>query len=285
MPSLYLSSKKNKYLSPILTIGVSVLAVLGLGIGLRFWLQSHSTSKAQEPVAVAQANDLQTLPASTSTLEIATSAPDLKLIPPPPPTGREPLFNDVVQSHLQSVVEVQQVKGVPMTISNFYLMGGHLFVSVCFNGLGTESWQIGPTTLTYTNGELSSFAGHTTLDKPGPSDNEAGRHCDTLEFIDLPVDADLSQLSLSVQSVLLAAAPEEGHQCEYDNARWAKSARMKQLGITATCELEPGWSSIKIVSKPAEMTEEEALNIVGQETSGMIIGPWTFTGAAVVSDK
>src|SRR5437763_1974073 len=83
--------------------------------------------------------------------------------------------------------------------------------------LGTEGWQIGPTTLTYANGELSSFAGHTTLDKRGPSDSEAGRHCDTLEFIDLPVDADLSQLSLSVQSVLLAAAPEEGHQCEYDN--------------------------------------------------------------------
>lgn len=284
MPSLSLSSRKNKRLSPVLTIGISVSVVFVLGIGLRLWLQSHSASKTQAPVAVAQANDVPVPTASAATPETTTNAPDLKLIPPPPPTGRESLFNEAVQTHLQAVAEVQQVNGISMTISNFYLTGGHVFVSVCFNGLGTEGWQIGATTLTYRNGELSSFTGRTTLDQRGPSESEAGRHCDTLEVIDLPVDADLSQLSLSVQSVLLAAA-DEGYECEYNYARWAKSARMKQLGITATCELEPGWSSIKIVSKPAGMTEEEALNIVGQETSGMILGPWTFTSAVLVSDK
>jgi hypothetical protein len=64
----------------------------------------------------------------------------------------------------------------------------------------------------------------------------------------LPTGADLSNLSLEVQSVLLAP-PEDFHECETFKARWARSKRMKQLGIVADCRTLPGYTQVTITAR------------------------------------
>jgi hypothetical protein len=207
----------------------------------------------------------------------------------PPPGGRQSLYNSEIQSHLQTASEVETVSGVEMSISDFYKPGsdlyqGHLFVSVCFATRGVEGWQMGPATLRFANGESSAFSGRTVLDQRSTNDGEPGRHCETLEFDMLPAGADLSNLSLAVQSVLLAP-PADFHECETFKARWARSERMKRRGIAANCKALPGYTQVTITARPPGMSQEEAQTIAGQEAAGIILGPWTFTRGNLVVAK
>jgi len=60
---------------------------------------------------------------------------------------------------------------------------------------------------------------------------------------------------------------------------------MKQLGIVADCKPLPGYTQDTITAKPPGMSEEEAQTIAGQETTGMILGPWIFTKGNLVVAK
>jgi hypothetical protein len=233
-----------------------------------------------DPVAVALAEDLPT-PVAPLQGEAEIEAGKVGNVST---VGRILLFSSQIQSHLETIAAMQRVNDVGMTISNFYQSDSHLYVSVCFEGRGVEGWQMGPATLSFANGEVSWFAVHPTLDQRGSTDGSPGQHCETLEFDDLPAGADLSGLSLRVESVLLAY-PEDFKECEVYNARWAKSERMKELGIQVECSLEPGLIQFKLVARPQAMTEEEALAVAGQEAGGMIIGPWVFTEANIVVEK
>jgi hypothetical protein len=272
--------RKDRRLS-VLTLGVTVVVLFGMGIGLRLATRTHaSPTTAPNLNAMALAAEPST-PTEAPPDVIATKE---SKIGPPPPGGRQSFFNGEIQSHLQTVSEVETVSGVEMSISDFYLYQGHLFVSVCFATHGVEGWQMGPATLHFANGEASAFSGRTVLDQRGTNDGELGRHCETLEFDMLPAGADLSNLSLEVQSVLLAP-PEDFHECETFKARWSRSERMKQLGIVADCKALPGYTQDTITAKPPGMSEEQAQNIAGQEATGMILGPWTFTKGTLVVAK
>ena len=272
--------RKDHRLS-VLTLGMTAVVVFGIGIGLRLATRTHAHGMpAPNPDAMALAAE-QSTPTEAPPDVIATK--DSK-IGPPPPGGRQSLYNSEIQSHLQTVSEVETVSGVEMSISDFYLYQGHLFVSVCFATRGVEGWQMGPATLRFANGESSRFSGSTVLDQRGTNDGELGRHCETLEFDMLPAGADLSNLSLEVQSVLLAP-PEDFDECETFKARWARSERMKRLGIVADCKPLPGYTQDTITAKPPGMSKEEAQTITGQEAAGMILGPWTFTRGNLVVAK
>jgi hypothetical protein len=281
------SRSKGLSFIPGVSIGMSLLFVIAIGLGIRFWPQTHLTpSHSNDQAGLAEASGIQApLPALQPTMQAATST----VAPASKQTisdiaGHQLLFNNAIQSHLATVAQVRQVASIGMSVSNFYLTGGHLFISVCFAAPGTEKWHLGPATLTYANGDLSSFAGHSTLDKVASASDQVGQHCDTLEFQDLPAGADLSRLNLSVQSVFLEAG-DEGHECEVASARWAKSANLKQLGITAQCTEYPGYYLFKVITKPAAMTDDEAQNILGREASGMTLGPWNFENVALTTDK
>jgi hypothetical protein len=276
---------KKDRLSSVLTLGMTAVVVFGIGIGLRLATRTRAHGMpATNPDAMALAAELST-PTEAPPKVIATKE---SKIGPPPPGGRQSLYNSEIQSHLQTVSEVETVSGVELSISDFYKPGsglyqGHLFVSVCFATRGVEGWQMGPATLRFANGESSAFSGRTVLDQRGTNDRELGRHCETLEFDMLPAGADLSNLSLEVQSVL-RAPPEDFHECETSQARWARSERMKQLGIVANCKPLPGYTQVTITARPPGMSEEKAQTIAGQEVAGMILGNWIFTkGNPIIS--
>ena len=171
-----------------------------------------------------------------------------------------------------------------MAVSQFVRIDDHLLVGVCFDQPGMEGWQLGPATLSYDSGSLSSFMGTVTVDKKGSTDNRVGSQCNKLEFSDLPKGADLGTFTLSVESVLLAA-PDEGKECEVYNARLSRSLVLKERGITADCTLGEGYSLFSITSKPTDMPEADAQLLVSQQAAGFVIGPWTFTGTPITVTK
>lgn len=265
-------------LSPLLALATLSLVVLAVGCATRLTVGTHATGLA--PVAPDDANTLEASPNPSSTQREPSLSETGKVVPTPP-GGRVSLFSDTIQAHLLTVADTQTVNAVEMTVSEFYLYQGHIFVSVCFVTRGVEAWQMGPTTLSFANGQVSSYSARPTLDQMGASETQPGQHCETLEFHVLPAGANLSGLSLRVESVLLAPA-EEFHECETYAARWARSERMKQLAIVADCKSVPGSTQVTIEAKPQGMTEQEAQTIAGQEAVGMTLGPWFFTGSRLV---
>ena len=125
---------------------------------------------------------------------------------------------------------------------------------------------------------------HPTLDQTATGANPLFKHCDTLEFDRLPVGARLSQLSLSVQSVSFLATAPEGQTCQLAEQRLAASLVLAQLGISVRCRDVPGQTDLQIVTKPVGMTDEQALNLAGRESAGMILGPWTFANVPLAND-
>lgn len=265
--------RKNGRLSPILTLAALSLAVLGVGTAMSVATRTHAapgTSVTPEETSLAKAS-----PRPSATPPQPTVTEEGKAIPLSP-GGRSSIFTGEIQTRLLTIAETQTINGVEMTVSDFYLYQGHLFVSVCFATRGLEGWQMGPAALSFANGQINWFSVHPTLDQLGSSEGQPGRHCETLEFDMLPAGAELSGLSLRVESVLLVP-PAEFHECETYIARWARSKRMDQLGIVADCSNVPGITQVTIKAKPEGMTEEEAQAIAGREAAGMILGPWEFT--------
>jgi hypothetical protein len=266
--------------SSLFKICLSAVALFAIGLGVRIWAQSNfKVLNSQDQVALAAAPDAQTYHASSNaelSNKAATPTPNPALLQAQ--NTRNSLFNDKIQSHLDRVVQKIQTNGIEIRLSNYYQSGGHLFVSVCFDQPGTEVWQMGPATLKYANGEVSSFYGHITLNQRGSPDGKIGQQCNTLEFVDLPAGADLSGLNLTIESVLLEA-PAEGKECDVYNNRLANSIKLEQQGIKAECVPGAGYSLFRVISKPATMTEDEAQILVSQEAAGFVIGPWIFTMA------
>jgi len=272
--------RKNR-IPPVLTLTVAALAVFAIGFALRLAAQRYvAPTIVVNPVEVALAGELPT-PVATPPERIEAEAGKVAQISP---AGGQLLFNSEIQSHLENVADAKRVNDVEMTVSDFYQSNGHLYVGVCFEGQGVEGWQMGPATLAFANGEASRFAVHPTLDERGGSVGETGRHCETLEFDALPAVADLSKVSLRVESVLLAY-PEEFKECDAYGARWELSVRMKELGVVAECSQEAGYINFILLSKPEGMTEEEALTIAGQEAMGMVIGPWIFEDVKLIVEE
>ena len=292
MPTKHVFRRKTStHLSSHLVTGICALAVFGFAFGVRLWMQSRAAPQsAAVTVASAQEDALQwsRLSSASERRTVTDAFPTLGPSETPLPTNGDVLTpagviipGGDIQPGLQTVVEKQVVKGVAMTISNFYRTGQDLLVSLCYDQLGTEAWDMGPGTLTYANGKSSSFAANPTLDQRGSAAGP-GRYCHTLDFDRLPPDADLSQLSLSIENVHLKG-PDEGHECEFYGIRLANSLKLKELGIKAECKQGGGGASFEVVSKPAGMSDDEALRQAGLEASEYIIGPWVFANAKVVT--
>ncbi len=265
-------------LSPLLALATLSLVVLAIGCATRATAGTRAT--ALGPVAPDDANPPEASP-NPSPTQREPSLSETGKVMPTPPGGRASLFSDMIQTHLLTVADTQTVNAVEMTVSDFYLYQGHIFVSICFVTRGVEAWQLGRTTLSFANGQVNWYTSRPTLDQLGATETQPGQHCETLEFDVLPAGANLSGLSLRVESVLLAPA-EEFHECETYAARWARSERMKQLAIVADCKSVPGSTQVTIKAKPQGMSEEEAQTIAGQKAVGMILGPWFFTGSRLV---
>jgi hypothetical protein len=265
--------RRSSRLSSILALTALSLAILGVGTAMSVAARTHAAPMTS--VTPQEASPPKASPSPSATAPQPTVTEDQKAILLAP-GGRSSTFSNEIQTNLLTIAETHTINGVEMTVSDFYLYQGHLFVSVCFATRGLEGWQMGPATLSFANGQINWFSVHPTLDQLGSSEGQPGRHCETLEFDMLPAGAELSDLSLRVESVLLAP-PREFHECETYIARWARSQRMEQLGIVADCNNVPGSTQVTIKAKPEGMTEEEAQAIAGQEAAGMVLGPWEFT--------
>jgi hypothetical protein len=175
----------------------------------------------------------------------------------------------------QPVTAMQQSNGIEVSASRAWRDGKQVNVDVCYTLLDTSDWSIWGATLQYAGTSVSDF-GSTLVSLQEPAQGQSGKRCDTLSFVNIPPDADLSNVAVTVDA--LAAPPRADEYCSIYMPKIQQTLNDRGIAITLDCPTDAnGTQSMQITSKPADMSQEQAEQIVFSDEFYSVKGPWSFT--------
>lgn len=172
------------------------------------------------------------------------------------------------------VTLMQQNNGIEVRADRAWRDGKQVNVDVCYTLLDSSDWSIWGASLQYADMILLDF-GSTLLSVQEPVEGQSGMRCDSISFINVPPDADLSSVTITVDAI--AAPPRTEEYCSIYMPKIQQSMAERGIGIVLNCVDVNGVQSMQITSKPENMTQEEAEQIVYSDEYYTVKGPWSFT--------
>lgn len=166
-----------------------------------------------------------------------------------------------------------QSSGIEVTADRAWRDGKQVNVNVCYTLLDDSDWSIWGASLQYPNGNISDF-GTTMVSLQPPAEGQAGKRCDTLSFLNVPPDADLTNVTVTIDSI--AAQPRNEDYCTIYMPKIQQALIDRGTGITLNCSDVNGVQTMQIVSKPDSMTQEQAEQLVYSDEFFTKKGPWSF---------
>jgi hypothetical protein len=147
-------------------------------------------------------------------------------------------------------------------------------VNVCFTLIDGSDWSIWGASLQYAGASLPDF-GSTMVSLQEPVEGSSGKRCDTLSFLNIPPDADLSNVTLTIDAI--AAPPRAEDYCTIYMPKIQQSLNERAIAITLDCADVNGVQIMQIITRPDSMSQEEAEQIVYSDEFYTVKGPWSFT--------
>jgi hypothetical protein len=172
------------------------------------------------------------------------------------------------------VTLMQTSNGIQVRADRAWRDGKQVNVDVCFTLLDASDWSIWGATLQYADANIFDF-GSTLLSIQEPVEGQSGQRCDTLSFINIPPDADLSSVTVTIDAI--AAPPRADEYCSIYLTKIQQTLSERGIAITLNCADVNGVQAMQIVSKPDSMSQEEAEQIVYSDEFYTVRGPWSFT--------
>ena len=174
----------------------------------------------------------------------------------------------------QPVTAMQASNGIEVRADRAWRDGKQVNVNVCFTLLDASNWWIGSASLQYPGASISDF-GTTMLSIQEPTEGKSGQRCDTLSFLNVPPDADLSSVTVTVDAIV--AQPSAEDYCTIYMPKIQQALNERGIAITLNCADVNGVQTMQIASKPDNMSQEEAEQIVYSDEFYTVKGPWSFT--------
>jgi hypothetical protein len=174
----------------------------------------------------------------------------------------------------EAITSLQTTSGIDVRADRAWRDGKQVNVDVCYTLLDASAWSIWSATLQYPNGSVIDF-GTTLLSIQEPVEGQSGQRCDTLSFLNIPPDADLSSVTVTVDAI--AAPPGAEDYCTIYMPKIQQALDERGVGITLDCPVVEGQQTMQIISKPDTMSQEEAEQIVYSDEFYTVRGPWSFT--------
>src|SRR5215217_2719791 len=97
----------------------------------------------------------------------------------------------------------QSSSGIEVRADRAWRDGKQVNVDVCFTLLDASDWSIWGANLQYADQSIFDF-GSTMVSLQEPVEGQSGIRCDTLSFLNVPPDADLSNVTVTIDAI---AAP------------------------------------------------------------------------------
>ncbi len=169
---------------------------------------------------------------------------------------------------------VQSLSGINVSVTRAWREGKDVNAEVCFTLIDASDWSIWGASLQYGETVIFDFAS-TMLSLQMPVEGQSGLRCDTLSFFNIPPDADLSAVTISVDAI--AAPPRPEDYCTIYMPKIQQTLDARGAGIVLGCADANGVQIMQIVAKPESMSQEEAEQIVFSDEFYTVRGPWSFT--------
>ena len=166
----------------------------------------------------------------------------------------------------------QSVSGFTVNLQRAWRDGKQVYADVCFPLPDASDWTVWDASFDYAGQSVSEFSS-SMLSKQDATQSSPGIRCDELGFY-VPPDADLSSASLSIQSI--GAYPTQDEYCSLYMPKIQQTLNDRGVAITLDCTNTNGAMSMEIKSKPANMSQDEAEQMVYSDEFYTISGPWTF---------
>lgn len=203
------------------------------------------------------------------------AACNLTSAPPSVPAGPTAFVDPSYPTMESAPVNVMQTSsGIEVRADRAWREGKQVNADICFTLLDGSDWTITSASLQYPGGSVSEF-GSTMLSVKEPAEGQSGQRCDTLSFLNVPPDADLSNVTLTVDAI--AAQPRTEDYCTIYMPKIQQALEERGIAITLDCPVVDNVQTMQIVSKPETMTQEEAEQIVYSDEFYTVKGPWSFT--------
>jgi hypothetical protein len=168
----------------------------------------------------------------------------------------------------------QLSSGIEVSADRAWRDGKQVNADVCFTLLDGSDWSIWGANLQYADQMVQDF-GSTMVSLQEPVEGQSGKRCDTLSFLNVPPDADLSNVTITIDAI--AAPPRAEDYCAIYMPKIQQALSERGLAITLNCADVNGVQSMQISSKPDTMSQEEAEMIVYSDEFYTVNGPWSFT--------
>jgi hypothetical protein len=205
------------------------------------------------------------------------SACNLNVMPPAPvvPAGPtayiDPSYPTMESAPVTSLVTSS---GIEVRADRAWRDGKQVNADICFTLLDASDWSIWGANLQYPGGSVLDFS-TTMLSIQEPVEGQSGERCDTLSFLNVPPDADLSNVTVTVDAI--AAQPRAEDYCTIYMPKIQQSLTERGIAITLNCADVNGVQTMQIASKPDTMSQEEAEQLVYSDEFYTLRGPWSFT--------
>ena len=168
----------------------------------------------------------------------------------------------------------QLTSGIEVRADKAWRDGKQVNANVCFTLLDGSDWSVWGATLQYAGAATTDFSS-TMLSLQEPVEGQSGLRCDTLSFINIPPDADLTTVTITVDAI--AAPPRAEDYCSIYMSKIQQSLNDRAIAIVLGCVDSGGVQIMQILSRPDTMSQEEAEQIVYSDEFYTVKGPWAFT--------
>ena len=168
----------------------------------------------------------------------------------------------------------QLTSGIEVRADKAWRDGKEVNANVCFTLLDGSDWSVSGATLQYSGAAVTDFSS-TLLSIQEPVEGQSGLRCDTLSFLNIPPDADLTTVTVTVDAI--AAPPRAEDYCTIYMPKIQQALNDRAITITLGCVDSNGSQVMQILSKPDSMSQEDAEKIVYSDEFYTVKGPWSFT--------
>lgn len=172
------------------------------------------------------------------------------------------------------VTLMQTSSGIDVRADRAWRDGKQVNVEVCFTLLDASDWTVSSASLQYPGGSIIDF-GSTMLSIQEPVEGQSGLRCDTLSFLNVPPDADLTSTTVTIDAI--GAQPRAEDYCMIYMPKIQQDLTERGVAIMLNCADVNGVQTMQIASKPDTMSQEEAEQEVYSDKYFTKPGPWSFT--------
>ncbi|HNH26757.1 MAG TPA: hypothetical protein PLR93_07040 [Anaerolineales bacterium] len=166
----------------------------------------------------------------------------------------------------------QTAAGIDVRMNRAWMEGKNVNAEVCFTLPDASDWSIWAANLAYSGIVLQEYG--TTLQSIQESANgQPGVRCDILTFVVAP-DADLTNAAINIDAI--AAPPQPSEYCDLYLPKIQQAMLERGTGISVDCVDVNGALTMQILNKPAEMSQEQAEQLVYSDEFYTVRGPWSF---------